>query len=104
MNVNINTTAEGINAMPDITKEQIAVAMLGMEHDIACLNAMAHILGDMLDSDLVQDAKEVGRDFYTIQLTRDQMNMLSFAWNDVAHRASRVEKAFHAAAHGRTLS
>ena len=90
--------------MTSATKPEVANAMLSLEHDIACLSSMAQILGMLLDDHLVdEDGSASGKELYRILLGNKDMDMLSFAWNDVTARACRIDRAFHEAVKGRVL-
>ncbi|MGB3502278.1 MAG: hypothetical protein WBA44_11680 [Mesorhizobium sp.] len=78
-------------------------AFQDLQDDICELLSMARILGDLLDSGLVgfEDGKTVhmpdrGRAM-KVYLTYDQMEMLSFAWNNVIGRAFELKNKFHEA-------
>ncbi|MEF0939606.1 hypothetical protein [Rhizobium sp. BR 362] len=83
--------------------EEIIDAFRGLDHDISCLRNMARILADLLDDSLFDRSVDAGSAVLTIKLTDSEMEMLSFAWNDVASRASRLQVAFDAAARGECL-
>ncbi|CDM56313.1 MULTISPECIES: hypothetical protein [Rhizobium] len=87
---------------PTPTDEQIVRAFCDLEHDVCCLRSMINILGDMLDDNLVDvdTGAQSRQEVFKIWLTDGQMNMLSFAWNDVICRANRLERAFFAAVDG----
>lgn len=99
MNKHVDTTASAKTARDCL----VASAMLNLEDDICSLLNMARILGDLLDQDLV--GYEEGRKIQMpergkamkVYLGHDQMECLSFAWNDVINRAVRLKTRFYAA-------
>lgn len=91
-------------AVPKTTDAEVACAMLSLEHEIACLASMTQILGMLLDDHLVdEDGSASGRELYRVLLGNKEMDLLSFAWNDVIGRARRLDRAFHEAVKGRIL-
>lgn len=93
----------GGEAMPADKNALVADAMRNLEDDICSLLNMARILADMLDNDLVgyQDGKKVhiperGKTM-EVYIGHDQMECLSFAWNDVINRAVRLKTRFYSA-------
>ncbi|MBX4952075.1 MULTISPECIES: hypothetical protein [Rhizobium] len=96
-------TAAG-EAMPKVppTDAEIISAFRDLEHEICCLNHMTDILADLLDDQLVP-METRGNDALMIMLTKYQLETLSFAWNDVSFRATRVRDAFYAAGEGEMI-
>ncbi|WP_064712121.1 hypothetical protein [Rhizobium bangladeshense] len=99
-----NTKTAAGEAVP---KEQpsdaeIISAFRNLEHEICCLNHMTDILADLLDDQLVA-METKGNDALMIMLTKHQLENLSFAWNDVSFRATRVRDAFYAAGEGEMI-
>lgn len=99
----IHQAGEAVPEKP--TDYEIAEAMLTLEHDIACIASMAKILGGLLDDLLVDcdDEVKAGKELYKVMLGAMEMDMLSFAWNDVIARAGRLDHAFHEAVKGRVV-
>ena len=99
MNMHSNITA----APGSASDTAVATAMRNLEDDICSLLSMARILGDLLDSDLT--SFENGRKISSpdrgqsmkVYLSHDQMEYLSFAWNDVIYRAHQLRQRFYAA-------
>lgn len=99
MNKHVDTTASAKTARDCL----VADAMRNLEDDICSLLNMARILAELLDQDLVgyEDGKKVqmpdrGKTM-KVYLGHDQMECLSFAWNDVINRALRLKTRFYAA-------
>lgn len=93
-------------AVPDQiwTTEKALDAYRDLEHDICSIRSMAKILGDMLDDHLVDfDTKAQTGALINIRLTDHEMDMMSFAWNDVIYRAGRLVDAFYAASEGKAI-
>lgn len=105
MNVHSNITAAAGSARD----AAVAAAMRDLEGDICSLLSMARILGDLLDSDLVgfQNGRRISSpargQTMTVYLGHDQVDYLSFAWNDVINRAVRLKEKFYAAHDGEVL-
>ena len=98
MNSQLNTTPAPAAARDTA----VADAMRDLEHDVCCLVHMARILGDMLDHDLVEfdgDGRKGPSRGQTIKviLGHDQLEHLSFAWNDVINRARLLKDRYYAA-------
>ncbi|WP_312806501.1 hypothetical protein [Agrobacterium cavarae] len=70
-----------------------------LEDAICSLQSMSYLLDEVLDSKLVdhQTRKQVGP-LLTIMLTGHELEMLIFAYKNVAFRASSLQDAFYAAA------
>ncbi|MBX3584306.1 MAG: hypothetical protein KF810_20685 [Rhizobiaceae bacterium] len=93
-----------LRAANDAAKEAaVATAMRDLEDDVCSLLNMARILGDLLDGDLVSyegDKKisipEPGG-VMTVHLGYEQVECLSFAWNDVIKRALHLKAKFYEA-------
>lgn len=99
MNTNDATraTAEG---MPKPNPVSDLCDLEGLLCDLA---SMSRILADLLDRELV-DPLRSGSGNWSIQLTSAQMEILCFAWNDVANRALDAEKQFYAAVSGKAVA
>lgn len=98
----ISATAEG---MPKSTKSDADMAdnMRALEGDVCALLNMARIMTDMLEDTLV--GYENGAKIYsppkggvmTVKLGFEELEKLSFAWNDVVERAWSLRKKYYAA-------
>ena len=81
----------------------VANAMRELEGDICAVLTVARILAELLDNDLVgfENGQKIqmpskGKPM-KVYLSADQMEMLSFAWNDVIDRAAKLKMKFYAA-------
>lgn len=107
-NRNMDTNTTTPSPRPD--KEARLQALLDLETDIFDVAAMSQILGDMLDGDLVGYDDKGNRYLATderamrVWLTKGQMDLLCFAWNDVIVRALRLQARFRAAADGKAVA
>lgn len=100
----VSTSPTTVADATKLTSEEIILAFRDLEHDISCLRNMSRILADLLDDSLVvEPGTGNGSTVLTIKLTDSEMDTLSFAWNDVASRASRLQLAFDAAVKGECL-
>lgn len=100
------TAPAGGEAVPNHiwTPAEALEAFRDLEHEICCLSSMSKILGDMLDDRLVDfDTKAQVGEIINIKLTDYELDMLSFAWNDVIYRAGRLVDAFYAASEGKVI-
>lgn len=99
MNTHTDITATA-TAARDIA---VASAMRDLEDDICSLLNMARILGNMLEESLVEwdgsDKRAMPEPGSTmlVHLGFQEMECLSFAWNDVVNRASRLKGRYYAA-------
>lgn len=79
------------------------VAFQSLEDDICSLLNMARILADLLDGDLVgiENGEKIHMpepgNAMQVYLTHDQMECLSFAWNDVITRSFNLKNKYYAA-------
>lgn len=95
-----NTTPEARHARD----AAVASAMRDLESDICDLANMAMILGDLLEHDLIEvrDGKRIVMpepgQAMKVLLGYQQLERLSFAWNDVIERALTLKKRWNAAA------
>lgn len=69
-------------------------AYRGLEHEICSIDHMADILADLLERSLILKREIDGMP--AILITKSELSTLSFAWNDVAVRASKLRDAFYA--------
>lgn len=87
----------------------VADAMRDLEDDIYSLCNMAQILGELLNGDLVsyRDGRRISMPkpggSMSVDLTYRQLEVLSFAWNDVICRSERLKKKFNAAIEGKAV-
>ncbi|WP_156408343.1 MULTISPECIES: hypothetical protein [unclassified Ensifer] len=65
-----------------------------LENEICSIDHMSEILSDMLERSL-KPAREVDG-MPAILITESELSTLSFAWNDVAMRATKLRYAFYA--------
>ena len=70
------------------------LAYRALENEICSIDHMSEILSDMLERCL-QPAREVDG-LPAIVITKSELSTLSFAWNDVAMRATKLRDAFYA--------
>jgi len=93
-----NTMARSANQSSEAA---VAAAMRALEDDVCSLCNMAQILGDLLDHSLVgladdgkrQQMPEKGS-VMKVYLGHQDMEMLSFAWNDVIGRSLRLRDKY----------
>lgn len=83
--------------------DEIISAFLDMEDAVCSLRHMTLILGAMLDDNLKDGETGAGTGSMKVWLSGEQVELLSFAWNDVIRRARVVQDAFYAAAHGEAV-
>ncbi len=69
-------------------------AYRALENEICSIDHMSEILSDMLERSL-KPAREVDG-MPAILITKSELSTLSFAWNDVAMRATKLRDAFYA--------
>jgi hypothetical protein len=94
------------------TDEAIVSAMRMLEFPIHGLSMAAEIMGEMLDHDLSEidlatgERRGIPRRGHnmTVILTRDQIERLSFLWNDVICRANKLRSAYFAALDGKEIA
>lgn len=92
--------------------EAIVAAMRMLEGPIHSLLMMSEIMGDAFDHDLQEldidtlEKRGIPRDGKSMKiiLTRGQIDRLSFLWNDVIHRAAKLQKAYLAALDGKEIA
>lgn len=96
MNIRTNSTAAADGA--------IASAMRDLEDDICSLLNMTRILAELLDDTLVEfgpGGTRVGMpkkgETLKVMIGHDEMEMLSFAWNDVINRTVRLKDNYYRA-------
>lgn len=78
---------------------QALEAFRGLEGEIYDLASMAQIMGDLLDN--LTNMNEHGSGTVRYDIPERTMSLLWFSWHDVINRATRLEKTFTAAYHGR---
>ncbi len=103
MNMNTNNTAAADGA--------IASAMRDLEDDICSLLNMARILAELLDETLVEfgpGGTRIGMpkkgEALKVMIGHDEMEMLSFAWNDVINRTVRLKENYYQAWNAKVLA
>ncbi|MCG7508529.1 hypothetical protein [Mesorhizobium retamae] len=92
--------------------EAIVAAMRMLEGPIHSLLMMSEIMGDAFDHDVQEldidtlEKRGIPRDGKSMKiiLTRGQIDRLSFLWNDVIHRAAKLQKAYLAALDGKEIA
>lgn len=70
------------------------LAYRDLENEICSIDHMSEILSDMLERSLTPKREIDG--MLAILVTKSELSTLSFAWNDVAMRASKLRDAFYA--------
>ena len=78
------------------TRKQVDAlrAYRDLESEICSIDHMSEILSDMLERNLTPKRNIDG--MLAILVTKSELSTLSFAWNDVAMRASKLRDAFYA--------
>lgn len=85
-------TAAG-EAVASRQKGDTLLAYRALENEICSIDHMSEILSDMLERSL-KPAKVVDG-MPAILITKAELSTLSFAWNDVAMRATKLRDAFY---------
>jgi hypothetical protein len=99
----MNTHTDSTSAVRAARDKAVADAAFELEDDICSLLNMARILGDMLEESLVEFDGEEKRYMpepggtMHVYLGFQERECLSFAWNDVINRASRLKSRYYAA-------
>ncbi len=78
---------------------QALEALRGLEGEIYDLASMARIMGGLLDD--LTNKNEHGCGTVRYEVPEQTMSLLWFSWHDVINRATRLEKTFSSAYHGR---
>ncbi len=78
------------------TKENQPQKFAYLENDICNLTNMVQILNDMLEGNIKDyETGSVCGPVLTVRLGSGEMRKLSFAWNDVTHRAEELQDRFY---------
>ena len=93
-----NTAAA--EAMPHSEAERKLDELRRLEDPIASLCSMAHIMGELLDGCLSGTNQTRMGDQINISLTSHELELISFAWNDVASRSGTLKRAYYGAIDG----
>lgn len=98
-NAPVPAAAEGVSkTIPELIDQRnasVAKSLGAIETEICDLYHMAAILADMLDEQLSPEDETDG--VMRILMSKDQLDTLSFAWNDVVTRSRRLRSSFYEA-------
>jgi hypothetical protein len=76
--------------MKEVSNEAIVSNLKRIEHHFHDLKCMSGILAEMLDSIIGTTSRY--DDSHQVQITPEDLDRLSFAWNDVLNRSCRLER------------
>lgn len=95
-----NTIPAAGGAMPQTEDERRLDGLRGLEDPIYSLCSMANIMAELLDGCLTGVNQSKNGEHITISMTSHEMDLISFAWNDVVSRSGALRKAFYEAVYG----
>lgn len=93
-----NTIPAAGEAMPKAARESDSIVgdLLDLEDDICCLASMAHITDHLLDHFILSEAHNQDR-HRLVAFSPYEIDMLVFAWKNIASRTSDLRDKFYAA-------